>query len=190
MDGETIYIKNMVCDRCILIVQQEFSKLEIPIKSIVLGEVTTRDRVSNENIQKLSISLKHLGFELLENKNMRIVERVKNIIIDLIHRQQVLPQTNLSDYLSQQIGMDYNTISKTFSNTEHKTIEKFVISQKIERAKELISYNELTLNEIADLLHYSSVAHLSNQFKKVVGVTPSEYKKNSKKERFSLDNVH
>jgi len=192
MEGETLFVKNMVCDRCILVVKQEFEKFEIPLQTVVLGKVVTRQKITNVAKQELAVSLTKLGFEFLEDKKLQLVERIKNVIVELIHRKKTLPQTNFSDYLSEQLDTDYHTLSKLFSAIEHTTVEKFVIAQKIERVKELLSYNELTLSEISDLLHYSSVSHLSNQFKKVTGVTPSEYKNIQDYQdhgRFSLDNL-
>lgn len=187
--GEVVQIKNMVCDRCITAVQNEFEKLNIPTKSVVLGEVVTLDSISKETKNQLKANLENIGFELLEDKKHQLIERVKNIIIELIHHKHTQLNINLSDYIGDQIGMDYSSISKQFSESEHTTIEKFVIAQKIERVKELISYNELTMSEIADHLHYSSVAHLSGQFKKITGITPSEYKNAVLKDRKPLNEV-
>jgi AraC-like DNA-binding protein len=187
--AEVLHIKNMVCDRCIMAVSSELEKLNINAKTVLLGEVELYDTLNSEVKDQLRNNLEKIGFELLEDKKHQLTERVKNIIIDLIHHKHTYLQINLSDYISEQIGLDYSSVSKQFSETEHTTIEKFVIAQKIERVKELISYNELTLSEIADHLHYSSVAHLSGQFKKVTGITPSEYKNSELKDRKTLDGV-
>jgi len=189
MNTERFMIKNMVCDRCILVVEQVFATLEIPVKHVVLGEVLSAGFVSEMKKKQLAERLQQLGFDILEDKKQQLVERVKTIIIDIVHHKQLLPHTNLSDYISEQLKSDYNTISKLFSVHEKTTVEKFIIAQKIERVKELLSYNELTLSEIADRMHYSSVAHLSTQFKKITGMTPSEYKNNSDKQRLPLHDV-
>lgn len=187
--AEVLHIKNMVCDRCIMAVNSELDKLRINAKTVVLGEVELYVPLTSEVKHELKNNLEKIGFELLEDKKHQLIERVKNSIIELIHHKHTFLNINLSDYISQQIGTDYSSISKQFSETEHTTIEKFVIAQKIERVKELISYNELTLSEIADHLHYSSAAHLSGQFKKVTGMTPSEYKNSELKDRKTLDGI-
>ncbi len=187
--AEVISIKNMVCNRCITAVESELDKLNIKAKSVSLGEVVLVDFLDKSIKNELKDNLEKIGFELLEDKKLQLNERVKNVIIDLIHHKHTQLNINLSDYISEQIGTDYSIISKQFSELEGTTIEKFVIAQKIERVKELISYNELTLSEISDQLHYSSVAHLSGQFKKITGITPSDYKKQDLKERKPLNEV-
>lgn len=179
----------MVCDRCIMAVKSELDKLDIAVESIVLGEAQLRDSLNPEIKEQLRGNLKKIGFELITDKRHQLTEKVKNIIIELIHHKHTYLNINLSDYISEQIGLDYSYISKLFSETEQITIEKFVIAQKIERVKELISYNELTLSEIADHLHYSSIAHLSGQFKKITGMTPSEYKNQGLKDRKPLNEI-
>lgn len=187
--AEVLHIKNMVCDRCVMAVRSELEKLGIDAKSVVLGEAELHNPLGSDAKEQLRANLEKIGFELIEDKRHQLTERVRNLIIDLIHHKHAQLNINLSDYISEQIGMDYSSISKQFSETEHTTIEKFVISQKIERVKELISYNELTLSEIADYLHYSSVAHLSGQFKKITGMTPSEYRNRELKDRKPLNEV-
>lgn len=187
--AELLHIKNMVCDRCIMAVRLELDKLHINAESIVLGEVELNQALDAQIKLELKENLKSIGFELLENKKNQLVEKVKNIIVDLIHHRDKNLTINLSDYISQEMGMDYSIISKQFSETEKTTIEKFVIAQKIEKVKELISYNELSLGEIADLLHYSSVPHLSAQFKKITGITTSQYKEKNRKDRKSLSDI-
>ncbi len=186
---EVLRIKNMVCDRCIMAVKSELEKLDIEPLSVTLGEVKVSGLISDDQKETLGTNLEKIGFELIGDKKHQLIEKVKNIIIELIHHKHTYLKINLSDYLSEQIELDYSYISKLFSETEHTTIEKFVIAQKIERVKELISYNELTLSEIADHLHYSSVAHLSGQFKKITGITPSEYKNGELKDRKPLNEV-
>jgi len=189
MSTQVLRIKNMVCDRCILAVKQTFAQLTIPVVSVSLGEVVTDDIVDEQTYKKLHVLLQELGFELLEDRKRQLVERIKNILIEQIHQSTDFLHINLSDYLSEQLKTDYRTLSKYFSEFEHQTLEHFVIVQKIERVKELLSYNELTLSQIADSLNYSSVAHLSNQFKKIMGITPSEYKNQAMKTRIPLDEL-
>lgn len=186
---EKVYIKNMVCDRCIMAVEQVFNKLNLPVISIELGEVEIPKMLSGSEKQDLKRALEQIGFELLEDKRERLVGQVKSIVIDLIHKDQKLLKINLSDYLAEKTGVDYSYLSKLFSELEQQTIEKYVINQKVEKVKELLSYNEQTLSEIADALHYSSVAHLSAQFKKVTSLTPSQYKSNQEKMRKPLDEI-
>lgn len=172
-----LYIKNMVCGRCEMAVKTELEKMQIPILSIQLGEVEISINLKESEKQALSKKLMILGFEFLDDKVSKIIQRIKNLIIDLVHYQNQRLKINLSSYLSENLKQDYSTLSNLFSETEGSTIEQYFIAQKIEKAKELLLYNELTLGEIAILLNYSSVAHLSNQFKKVTGFTPSHFKK-------------
>ena len=186
---ETIFIKNMVCDRCIMVVRNEFLKLGIEPLSVTLGEVKIPIPLGDAQKDKLDAQLRSLGFELIDDRKTRLAEQVKSLIIDLIyHNEGCLPATP-SDYLSGHMHMDYNHISSLFSKSEGTTIEKYFIAQKTERVKELLEYGELNLNEIADKLNYSSAAHLSAQFKKVTGVTPSEFRKSGAGSRRPLDKV-
>ncbi|MGJ1446981.1 helix-turn-helix domain-containing protein [Sphingobacterium spiritivorum] len=162
----TLFIKNMVCDRCIMVVQNELDKLGLNVKNIRLGEVILDNEFADEEKKKLEDVLISLGFELIDDKKSRIIEKIKNIIIDLVHYQENDTKTNLSDVLSNQLHHDYNYLSNLFSEVEGTTIEKYFIAQKIEKVKELLVYDELSLSEIAFRLNYSSVAYLSNQFKK------------------------
>lgn len=183
-----LYIKNMVCDRCIKVVKDELEKIGLTVNNIILGEA----EIENPNrIDKATIAhtLESSGFELLEDKNIRLVERIKTFIIELIHRNSQEIQTNFSILISQELGKDYHYLSTLFSSIENITIEKFIILQKIEKVKELLIYDELTLSEISYKLGYSSVAHLSSQFKQVTGFTPSNFKKLKSKPRNSLDKV-
>ena len=182
-----LYIKNMVCGRCEMAVKAELEKLTIPILSIKLGEVTLdRNLETNEKIV-LEKNLNTLGFELLDDKTSKTIERIKNLIIDLVHYQNEKLKINLSTYLAEDLKQDYSSLSNLFSETEGTTIEQYFIAQKIERAKELLIYNELTLSEIAFELNYSNVSHLSNQFKKVTGFSPSNFKKQKAVERNQID---
>ncbi|GAB1358490.1 hypothetical protein MASR1M31_02680 [Porphyromonadaceae bacterium] len=133
--------------------------------------------------------LREVGFELIDDRRTRIIEQVKNAVVELVHRDNAMLKVNLSDYVSDKIHQDYSSISHLFSEVENTTIEKYFIAQKIERVKELLVYDELTLNEIADLMNYSSAAHLSAQFKKITGLTPSHYKRIKENRRIPLDKI-
>jgi AraC-like DNA-binding protein len=184
-----LYIKNMVCNRCIMVVKSELEKIGLQPISVALGEVElSQDLTANEK-QTVAKTLSQLGFELLDDKISRTIERIKNLIVDLVHHQNQELKTNLSDYLVEQLMQDYSTLSNLFSEVEGTTIERYFIAQKIEKVKELLTYNELTLTEIAMQLNYSNVAHLSNQFKKVTGFTPTYFKQLKEKKRFSIDEI-
>ncbi|KUG10671.1 AraC family transcriptional regulator [Elizabethkingia miricola] len=185
----TIFIKNMVCDRCIMVVQNELEKLGLDAKNIKLGEVILSKEITSLEKENLSKTLKLLGFEVIDDKKGRIIEKLKNIIIDLVHHQDSDVKTNLSDVLSDKLHHDYNYLSNLFSEVEGTTIEKYFIAQKVEKVKELLVYDELSLSEIANRLNYSSVAYLSNQFKKVTGLTPSHFKQIKEDKRKPLDKV-
>jgi AraC family transcriptional regulator len=187
----TLYIKNMVCDRCVLVVKQELDKLSISSQSVSLGEVRLQNSLSNEELKILSEALSDAGFELLDDKKSKIVEKVKNVIIEQIHgAENVDMKLNLSALLKDRLHLEYNYISALFSETEGITIEQYFILQRIEKAKELLVYNEYTLSEIADKLGYSSVQYLSTQFKKVTGLTPTHFKTIKDHRRNPLDRVN
>lgn len=185
----TIFIKNMVCDRCIMVVQNELEKLGLDAKNIKLGEVILSKEITSLEKENLSKTLEPLGFEVIDDKKGRIIEKIKNIIIDLVHHQDSDVKTNLSDVLSDKLHHDYNYLSNLFSEVEGTTIEKYFIAQKVEKVKELLVYDELSLSEIANRINYSSVAYLSNQFKKVTGLTPSHFKQIKEDKRKPLDKV-
>ncbi|MEW6060773.1 MAG: AraC family transcriptional regulator [Bacteroidota bacterium] len=186
----TLYIKNMVCDRCIRVVREELTNLGYRICHVTLGEVKLYDNPPVE-IEKVKTVLARNGFELIEDKKGKVVEAVKKAIIELVHHSNKLEELreNISDYLVKQVKHDYHTLSKLFSSVENTTIEKYFIAQKIERVKELLVYGELTLSEISYKLGYSSVQHLSNQFKQVTGFTPSHFKEIKQEKRKSIDKV-
>ncbi|HET7000770.1 MAG TPA: AraC family transcriptional regulator [Puia sp.] len=185
-----LYIKNMVCDRCILVVRQELDKLGMGYKNIQLGEVELSENISPEKINEFKDHLHILGFELLDDRKSTLVEKIKSAIIQLIQGTEVeILNKKLSVLLSEKLDLDYHYISGLFSSLEGMTIEKYVILQRIEKAKELLMYAELTLSEIADKLGYSSVQHLSQQFKKTTGLTPSHFKSLKKNMRIPLDKV-
>ncbi|HEX2846354.1 MAG TPA: helix-turn-helix domain-containing protein [Chitinophagaceae bacterium] len=185
----TLFIKNMVCNRCISAVENEIKKLRVPVKTVKLGEAELEKDLNPEEKAKLQTALTALGFELIDDKKGRIIEKIKNVIIDMIHHQDYDGKTNLSDILSKKLNHDYNYLSNLFSDVEGSTIEKYFIAQKIEKVKELLVYDELSLSEIAFKLNYSSVAYLSNQFKKVTGLTPSHFKQIREEKRKPLDKV-
>jgi len=172
-----------------MVVQQEVEKLGLNVRSIKLGEVTLDSELSEEQKEALQKALTALGFELIDNRKSRIIEKIKTIIIDLVHYQNNNLSTNLSDLLSSELNHDYSYLSNLFSEVEGTTIEKYFIAQKIEKVKELLVYDELSLSEIAFRLNYSSVAYLSNQFKKVTGLTPGHFKQIREDKRKPLDKV-
>jgi AraC-like DNA-binding protein len=184
-----VYIKNMVCSRCEMAVRTVFEKMEIPILSIQLGEVGISENLDENQKQLLSENLKALGFELLDDKISKTIERIKNLIIDVVHYQNEKLKINLSSYIVEDLKQDYSALSNLFSETEGITIEHYFIAQKIEKVKELLIYNELSLSEIAFQLNYSSVAHLSNQFKKTTGITPTQFKQLKDKKRKQIDEL-
>ncbi len=172
-----ILIKNMVCDRCKMAVRQVLDILNLQASAITLGEVDFGDAgIDAEQLEQFRQKIEPLGFELISSKRSRLIENIKKHLIALVHQQQAPEKVRLSDYLSQQLFHDYTHLSNLFSTVEGVTIEQYFISQKIEKTRELLVYDELTLTEIADRLGYSSVAHLSRQFKKVTGMTPSQFK--------------
>jgi AraC-like DNA-binding protein len=184
-----IFIKNMVCGRCEMAVKNELDKLKIPFSEMQLGEVTLDRNLEPAEKIKLSDNLKNLGFELIDDKISQTIERIKNLIVALVHYQDAKLQVNLSTYLSADLQQDYSALSNLFSENEGMTIEHYFIAQKIERVKELLLYKELTLSEIAYQLHYSTVGHLSNQFKKNTGLTPTQFKQSNEVKRKQIDAV-
>ncbi|GAB3414355.1 hypothetical protein GCM10027516_04670 [Niabella aquatica] len=172
-----------------MVVQNELEKLGLAIENIKLGEVTLKKEPTPGEKELLAKVLTTLGFELIDDKKSRIIEKIKNVIIDLVHYQDNDTKNNLSDILSRELHHDYNYLSNLFSEVEGTTIEKYFIAQKIEKVKELLEYDELSLSEIASRLNYSSVAYLSNQFKKVTGLTPSHFKQIREDKRKPLDEV-
>ena len=184
-----IYIKNMVCDRCIMAVRFELTKLNIKPSNIELGEVTIDEDLSDEKKSKLEDALNNIGFELLDDSKTKTIEKIKTAIIQLIHHSDNNIKINYSSFIEDKLKRDYNYLSNLFSEIEGTTIEKYIINQKIERVKELLVYNQLSLSEIAVKMGYSSVAYLSGQFKKVTGLTPSHFKNIKEKKRKSLDKI-
>nr|WP_173851010.1 AraC family transcriptional regulator [Flavobacterium sp. 28A] len=177
----------MVCGRCEMAVKKVLEKMSLPVVSVDLGEVILSRELTNEEKQPLVLALKELGFELLEDKTSKTIEKIKNLIIDLVHYQNEKLKVNFSEFLAKELHQDYSALSKLFSEVEGVTIEHYFIAQKIEKAKELLVYDELSLSQIALQLNYSNVAHLSNQFKKVTGMTPTYFKKIKEKNRKQID---
>ena len=179
----------MVCGRCKMVVKDELIKFGLHPNSIELGEVEVEEELNNENKNQLNIILQSFGFELIDDKKSRLIEKVKNSIVELVHYSDEQINTKFSEYISTKLHHDYNYLSNLFSEVEGTTIEKYFIAQKIEKVKELLKYDELSLSEIADRLGYSSVAYLSNQFKKQTGLTPSFYKSLKQNNRRGIENL-
>jgi AraC-like DNA-binding protein len=179
----------MVCIRCKMVVKSELEKLGLHYTVVELGEAEIKGDISPGERDKLNIALKKSGLELMDDKKSMLIEKIKNIIIELVHYSDEQLKINLSDYLSEKLNYDYTYLANLFSEVQGTTIEKFFINHKIERVKELLVYDELNLKEIAFKLHYSSVSHLSSQFKKVTGLTPSHFKQIKQKRRIPLENV-
>jgi AraC-like DNA-binding protein len=179
----------MVCLRCKMVVKSELEKLGLQYTVIELGEAEIYGELTSEKKTELDIALKKQGLELMDDKKSQLIEKIKIIIIELIHYYDYPLKINLSDYLTSKLNYDYTYLANLFSEVQGTTIEHFFIYHKIERVKELLVYDELNLKEIAFKLHYSSVAHLSNQFKKITGLTPSHFKQFKHKRRISLENL-
>jgi AraC-like DNA-binding protein len=184
-----LYIKYMVSQRCKLLVQKELNELGISYRSIDLGVVDVSESLSDEQFNSVRTNLLNSGLEVLDNKRAVLVESIKNVIIDLIHYSDDIPKKNYSDLISEKLGYDYTYLANVFSAVKGTTIQQFIIVNKIERVKEFLLYDELTLTEIALRLHYSSVAHLSNQFKKITGLTPTFYKGIAEMRRVNLESI-
>jgi AraC-like DNA-binding protein len=184
-----LYIKNMVCNRCIMVVQAELEKLGHQPSRVTLGEVILEQDLSDHQKKQIDERLQSLGFSIIDDRRSQLIERIKNLIIELVHQQNSHLKTNLSELLISHLHHDYTYMTNLFTEVEGTTIEKYFIAQKIEKVKELLVYGELTLSEIAFQLNYSSVAHLSSQFKKVTGLTPSHFKKIREEKRKPLDEV-
>ena len=184
-----IHIKNMVCPRCISAVTNIMEELHIPFSVIKLGEVELASSLSEETKNAFSKALQNFGFSLIDNRKSQLIEQMKTLVINKIHYASEELDFKWADYIGDNINLDYKYLSSLFSSVESITFEQYIINQKIERIKELLVYDELTLSEISFKLNYSSVAYLSNQFKKLTGMTPSEFKKGTNKNRKSLDDI-
>ncbi len=185
-----LYIKNMVCQRCVAAVKKALEQNGLHPAGIQLGEVEISEELNPEQRENLRATLYELGFELFDDRKSRLIEQIKTAVINLVHyNEDERPKSNLSDYIAEKVGRDYNYLSSLFSEIEGITIEKYIILQRTERVKELLVYDELTLSEIAYRMGYSSVAHLSAQFKKITGLTPSHYKQVRDHKRKPLDGI-
>lgn len=184
-----VFVKNMVCNRCISVVTNEIKKLGYEDAVITMGEVNFTGELSKEEQQKIATVLNAHGFVIIDDKKSTIIEKIKTIVIDQIHHVNDRLKINYSTLISDKLAKDYSYLSNLFSEVEGITIEQYIILQKIEKVKELLVYDELSLSQIADELGYSSVAHLSSQFKKVTGLTPSHFKSIKEDKRQSLDNI-
>ena len=179
----------MVSNRCKMLVKSELEKLGLHYILVELGEIEIMEDISMQQRNMLNVGLKQSGLELMNDKKSVLVEKIKNIIIELVHYSEEQPKINFSDYISEKLNYDYTYLANLFSENHGTTIEHFFIIHKIERVKELLIYDELNLGEIAYNMHYSSVAHLSNQIKKITGLPPSQFKNLKYKSRKSLENV-
>lgn len=184
-----LFIKNMVCNRCIMMVQTQLDQMGMEVEHIKLGEVLLKKELTSQQKEQFEALLLPLGFHLIDDRKSKIIEQIKTQIVELVHYRNHALKVNLSDWLSSELNHEYNYLSALFSEVEGITIEKYFIAQKIEKIKELLVYDELTLSEIALQLNYSSVAYLSNQFKKVTGLTPSYFKKIRENKRKPLDEL-
>ncbi len=183
-----LYIKNMVCDRCKMAVQNVLDKNSLSYNHIELGEVEFTTEPKAEQLQKFKKDIEELGFELIEDRTARIISKIKKVVMESV-REESNKKIKLSAEVSEALSKDYNSLSNIFSSVEGTTIEQFATLQKIEFVKELLVYDELSLSEIAHKLRYSSVQHLSNQFKKVTGLTPSHFRKIGEQKHQPLDHI-
>jgi len=184
-----LYIKNMVCNRCKMVVRSQLETLGFHPTGMELGEVELAETPGKQALQEIDAALRSVGFELIDDKKSRTIEKIKSAIVTLIHHSDEELKTNLSVFISKELNQDYTYLSNLFSAIEGITIEKYYINQRIEKVKELLVYDELSLSEIAFRLGYSSVAYLSNQFKKVTGFTPTFFKTLTANRRKSIDNL-
>ena len=184
-----LYIKYMVSIRCKMVVKEELHKLGIHHVILSLGVVEVMEDLTLEQHELLKKALLQSGLELMDDKKAILIEKIKNVIIEMVHYTDELPKVNYSDYISEKLSLDYTHMSKIFSEVNGITIEKYIIAHKIERVKELLLYDELNLTQISYILNYSSVSHLSQQFKKVTGLTPRFFKQLKSEKRIALDKV-
>jgi AraC-like DNA-binding protein len=186
----TLYVKNMVCDRCIMIVDQQLNQLGFSVKDISLGKVEVEPEPDSAQLQDIGSALQVLGFELIDKEKDQLIERVKNEVINLVHYSDLNEiKQSLMHIIAGRLNKEYTYLSRLFSDGEGITIERYIIQQKIEKVKELLEYGELNLNEISYKMGYSSSAHLSAQFKTITGMSPSKYKSAADQSRKPLDRV-
>jgi AraC-like DNA-binding protein len=184
-----LYIKYMVSIRCKMLVKAELQKLGLHHTVVDMGEVEVLEEMSPEQLELFGTALLHSGLELMDDKKAILIERIKSVIVEMVHYSEEQPQTNFSEYLASKLHYDYTYMANLFSEVTGITIEQFIIAHKIERVKELLIYDQLNLTEISYKLNYSSVAHLSSQFKKVTGLTPTFFKQLRQKRRIQAGNV-
>lgn len=184
-----LYIKYMVSLRCKVMVKEELKKLGINYLVIDLGAVEILEDLSKEQRELLKINLLKSGLELLDDKKSILIEKIKNVVVEMIHYTDERPKMNYSDFISEKLGYDYTYLSNIFSEVKGITLQQYIINHRIEKVKELLLYDELNLTEISYKLQYSSVAHLSNQFKKITGLTPSFYKQLKQRRLENLENL-
>ena len=184
-----IYIKNMACESCKVVVKNALEQLDLACVKIELGEIETLEDITDNQKQKLNVIIKKAGLELLEKKQGVLIEKIRKIIVDHVYGNEEKPSKKFSVLLSEQLGYSYAYLANFFSEVEATTIEQYLIALKIERIKELIILEELSFSQIANKLHYSSIAHFSHQFKKVTGLTPSHFKKLKEKRRSTIQQL-
>lgn len=184
-----LFIKYMVSNRCKMAVKEALNKFGLHFMVVDLGEVEIMETLTDEQRSKIKLELLKSGLELMDDKRAMLIEKIKTIIIEMVHYSDEIVKVNFSDYLSEKMNHDYTYLANLFSEVQGSTIEQFIISHKIERIKELIIYDELNITEIAWKMNYSSVAHLSNQFKKVTGLSPSHFKKLKDKRRNPIEDI-
>lgn len=184
-----LFIKHMVSSRCKMVVKEELNKMGLFFVIVEIGEVNLMEEITPEQQEEFRVALLKYGLELMEDKKSVLIEKIKNIIIDMVHYKEEVIKIKFSDYLSEKLNHDYTYLSNLFSEVQGITIEQFIIAHKVERIKEMLIYDELNISEIAWKLNYSSVAHLSNQFKKVTGLSPSHFKKLKEKRRRPIEDI-
>ncbi|HLF53101.1 MAG TPA: AraC family transcriptional regulator [Flavobacterium sp.] len=184
-----LYIKYMVSNRCKMAVKEELKKLGLHFIVVDLGEVEIMEDITEDQRKRMKIGLLNSGLELMDDKKSVLIEKIKHVIIEMVHHSDEVIKINFSDFLSEKLNHDYTYMSNLFSEVQGTTIEQYIISHKIERIKELIIYGELNITEIAWKMNYSSVAHLSNQFKKVTGLSPSHFKQLKEKRRSPIEEI-
>lgn len=185
----TIYVKNMACTSCVVVVKDALKELKIPYEKVELGEIQTTKEVSDEKKRKLNNEIKKAGLELLERKDGVLIEKIRKVVVDYVYNNIKRSNIKFSVLLSKELNRSYTYLTHFFSEVEATTIEQYMISLKIERAKELIMFGEHTFSEIAEMLHYSSASHFSTQFKKRTGLSPSHFKALKERRRIAIQNI-
>jgi AraC family transcriptional regulator len=191
MSQEILFIKNMVCHRCVLAVEDVLKKEAMPFQKVIAGEIHLAEKLSTEKNDLLKIRLNAIGLELIDNRMSGLIEKIKQLVIKKARNEveEKESKTKLSAWLSQHLHHEYTYLSSFFSSVEGRTIENYFIEQRIEKVKEMLVYNEMTLSQISFEMEYSSVAHLSNQFKKITGLTPSHFRKVGSIKRKMIDHI-